>query len=83
MTIILIAAGFFALGLTMVFLFRSAVNRDDELDRRWAEVVGQRSERERSPSADGSAARPTSHGAGEDAAPRSASGTSDSGEDPG
>ncbi|WP_419164428.1 hypothetical protein [Candidatus Palauibacter sp.] len=74
MTIILIAAGFFALGLTMVFLFRSAVNRDDELDRRWAEVMGQRAEREKSPSADGSAARPASHGTGDDAAP---------GEDPG
>ena len=43
MTIILIAAGFFALGLTVVFLFRNAIRADDELDRRWAEVVAHRS----------------------------------------
>ena len=39
MTIILVAAGFFALALVVVFLFRSAVRADDELDRRWEEVV--------------------------------------------
>ena len=43
MTIILLAAGFFAIGLTVVLLFRSAVRADDELDRRWEEVVGRRS----------------------------------------
>ena len=51
MTIILVAAGFFALALLVVFLFRSAVRADDELDRRWEEVVGQRSKRG-DPSAD-------------------------------
>ncbi|MDE2661746.1 MAG: hypothetical protein OXI39_01920 [Gemmatimonadota bacterium] len=45
MTIILIAAGFFALGLTVVLLFRNTIRADDELDRRWAEVVAQRSTR--------------------------------------
>ena len=43
MTIILIAAGFFALGLTVILLFRRTIRADDELDRRWAEIVGQRS----------------------------------------
>ena len=39
LTIILIAAGFFALGVTVVLLFRKTIRADDELDRRWAEVV--------------------------------------------
>ena len=43
MTIILLAAGFFAIGITVILLFRSAVRADDELDRRWEEVVGRRS----------------------------------------
>ena len=51
MTIILIAAGFFALGLTVILLFRRTIRADDELDRRWAEVVAQRSRRGDSPSA--------------------------------
>lgn len=42
-TIILIAAGFFAVALGVVYLFGSAVRADDELDRRWSEVVGRRS----------------------------------------
>lgn len=42
MTIILIAAGFFALGLTVILLFRRTIRADDELDRRWAEVVARR-----------------------------------------
>ena len=42
-TIILIAAGFFAVALGVVYLFGSAVRADDELDRRWNEVVGRRS----------------------------------------
>ena len=41
-TIILIAAGFFAVALGVVYLFGSAVRADDELDRRWSEVVGRR-----------------------------------------
>jgi len=49
-TIILIAAGFFALGLTVILLFRRTIRADDELDRRWAEVVAQRSRRGDSPS---------------------------------
>ncbi len=44
MTTIFIAAGFFAVGLLMVFLFRRAVGADDELERRWAEVVQGRRE---------------------------------------
>ena len=51
MTIILIAAGFFALGLTVILLFRKTISDDDELDRRWAEVVAQRPRRGASPSA--------------------------------
>ena len=51
MTIILIAAGFFALGLTVVLLFRNTIRADDELDRRWAEVVAQRSRRGAPPAA--------------------------------
>lgn len=56
MTIILIAAGFFALGLTVILLFRKTIRAEDELDRRWAEVVAQRSRRGASPSATGEAA---------------------------
>ncbi|WP_428273896.1 hypothetical protein [Candidatus Palauibacter sp.] len=51
LTIILIAAGFFALGITVVLLFRKTISADDELDRRWAEVVAQRSRRGAAPSA--------------------------------
>ena len=51
MTIILIAAVLFALGITVVLLFRKTISADDELDRRWAEVVAQRSRRGASPSA--------------------------------
>ena len=51
MAILLIAAGLFALGITMVLLFRKTIHADDELDRRWAEVVAQRSRRGASPSA--------------------------------
>lgn len=51
MAILLIAAGFFALGITMVLLFRKTISADDELDRRWAEVVAPRSRRGASPSA--------------------------------
>jgi len=58
MTIILIAAGFFALGLTVVFLFRSTIRADDELDRRWAEVVAQRSTRADPPAAPDETAEP-------------------------
>lgn len=50
-TIILIAAGFFALGITVVLLFRKTIRADDELDRRWAEVVAQRSRHGAAPSA--------------------------------
>lgn len=49
--ILLIAAGFFALGITVVLLFRKTISADDELDRRWAEVVARRSRRGASPSA--------------------------------
>ncbi len=52
MTIILIAAGFFALGLTVILLFRKTIRADDELDRRWAEVVAQRATRGASPAPD-------------------------------
>ncbi len=45
MTIGLIAAGFFALGITVILLFRRTIRADDELDRRWAEVVARRSGR--------------------------------------
>ena len=58
MKIILIAAGFFALGLTVILLFRKTIRADDELDRRWAEVVAQRSERGGSPSEPGETADP-------------------------
>ncbi|MXX77588.1 MAG: hypothetical protein F4Z33_01050 [Gemmatimonadales bacterium] len=58
MTIILIAAGFFALGLTVVLLFRNAIRADDELDRRWAEVVAQGSRRGAPPSAPDEPAEP-------------------------
>lgn len=58
MTIILIAAGFFALGLTVILLFRKTIRADDELDRRWAEVVARRSRRGAPPSAPGEAADP-------------------------
>lgn len=58
MTIILIAAGFFALGLTVILLFRKTIRADDELDRRWAEVVGQRAERGASPSGPEETAEP-------------------------
>ena len=58
MTIILIAAGFFALGLTVVFLFRNTIRADDELDRRWAEVVAQRSTRGALPAAPDETAEP-------------------------
>ena len=51
LTIILIAAGFFALGVTVILLFRKTISADDELDRRWAEVVAQRSRRGASPPA--------------------------------
>ena len=51
MTIILLAAGFFAIGITVILLFRSAVRADDELDRRWEEVVGRRSAGGEAPSA--------------------------------
>lgn len=43
LTILLIAAGFFALGITVILLFRKTIRADDELDRRWAEVVARRS----------------------------------------
>ena len=58
MTIILIAAGFFALGLTVILLSRKTIRADDELDRRWAEVVAQRSRRTASPSPPGKTAEP-------------------------
>ena len=58
MTIVLIAAGFFALGLTVILLFRRTIRADDELDRRWAEVVAQRSRRGDSPPAPGETAEP-------------------------
>lgn len=58
MTIILIAAGFFALGLTVILLFRKTIRADDELDRRWAEVVAQRSTRGASPAAPDETAEP-------------------------
>lgn len=45
MTILLLAAGLFALALTVVLLFRSTIRADDELDRRWAEVVARRAGR--------------------------------------
>lgn len=45
MTIIFIAAGFFAFGLTVILLFRRTISADDELDRRWAEVVAMRDRR--------------------------------------
>ena len=50
LTIILIAAGFFALGITVILLFRKTISADDELDRRWAEVVARRSRRGAPPS---------------------------------
>ncbi len=58
LTIILIAAGFFALGITVILLFRKTISADDELDRRWAEVVAQRSGRGASPSARAETAEP-------------------------
>lgn len=58
MTIILIAAGFFALGLTVILLFRRTIRADDELDRRWAEVVAQRDRHGASPPASDETAEP-------------------------
>ena len=75
MTIILVAAGFFAVALTVIFLFRSAIRRDDELDRRWAEVVEQRAARGDSPSAPEAAAQPTSRGPEEPPGPRATAAT--------
>ena len=60
MTIVLIVAGFFAIALTVVYLFGAAVTRDDELDRRWAETVGARPGRGDPPSAPAAAARSAS-----------------------
>lgn len=58
MAILLIAAGFFALGITVVLLFRKTISADDEWDRRWAEVVAQRSRRGAVPSAHAESAEP-------------------------
>ena len=58
LTIILIAAGFFALALTVIALFRKTIRADDELDRRWAEVVAQRSGRDTSLAPPGETAEP-------------------------
>ena len=57
-TILLIAAGFFALGITVVLLFRKTISADDELDRRWAEVVAQRPGRGAPPAASGETVEP-------------------------
>ncbi|WP_419948932.1 hypothetical protein [Candidatus Palauibacter sp.] len=75
MTIILVAAGFFALALAVVFLFRSAVTADDELDRRWEEVVRQRSRRGDPPSAPRDAERTASRDSGGQTTPRSPGGS--------
>ena len=74
MTIILVAAGFFALALLVVFLFGSAVRADDELDRRWEEVVGQGSQRGDPPPASHDAERTASPGSEGQATPRSPGG---------
>lgn len=58
LTIILIAAGFFALGIAVILLFRKTISADDELDRRWAEVVAQRSRRGAVPPARAETAEP-------------------------
>lgn len=58
LTIILIAAGFFALGITVILLFRKTISADDELDRRWAEVVAQQPGRGGSPHARAETAEP-------------------------
>lgn len=58
LTIILIAAGLFALGITVVLLFRKTISADDELDRRWAEVVARQPGRGASSHVSGEAAEP-------------------------
>ena len=52
MTIILVAALVFVLGLGMVVLFRSAISSDDALEREWADAVERRRARERGEGAD-------------------------------
>ncbi len=51
MTMILVAAGFFIVGLLMVLKFRSVVSADDELERRWADAMHKRATRAGGPGA--------------------------------